>query len=475
MSSQFVEKKILEELMPKFEPEMARKMMVNSIFMMDEMEKFAISPGDFNIQIRSIKDESCFRIKFSLPVYVLFHIATKNLQRVHVYYRRENFASPVGFIPVYNCNLNHLTLLRSYSKASDWKNKMSSVTDEEVDYSCKKFSNNSGENMEQSSLNFLLQNNSTSTNLSAKDSQYIENAFEFLYWRLPTSEMRYRYSTIHNFLYHNVSKIFSAHRIFKTLVKIIDVGKKRYSQDFPKKIKYVHAKGYVLCQKEKNLFFQKTNLWISEPDASKINPNMLINVIMDKPILYKQTNMPLIVHGIVGKSIPVGDQSHLISVVLWKQLQEVEGKDLCYVGKTSEIENQVEKLITENPAVFEKPWKTEIKKNFKKSVDELFPLILDLEGDLYHLPSPLLSYIITKNNSILNDASELVNLLKFVDKVNPKTRYGSLMKLRTSPIGNEVQKGPYGKHWKDLMSDANRIANRIVYSRIFSKASSEVM
>jgi len=155
---QFVEKKILEELMPEFDKYMASKMVVNSIYMKDDMEMFAPSPGDFDIQIRSIKDQSCFRIRFTLPVLLLFHISTNYLREVHGYYRNQNFTFHIGFLPAYNCNMNHLTLLRTYERTFQWF--ATSRSNQDEDYFCKIFSNEKGEKMEQSSLNFLLQNNS---------------------------------------------------------------------------------------------------------------------------------------------------------------------------------------------------------------------------------------------------------------------------------------------------------------------------
>ena len=470
-NNEFVEKKIIELLMPKFDAKLSQKMVTNSIFMKDQMENFTIEPKDFNIQIKSIRNISCFRIRFSLPTYLLFHISMKNLRKIRIYYKINNSGTLLSLLPVYNCNLNHLTLFRSYSKAIEWAD---ATSDEESDYICNKFSNEAGEPMEQSSLNFLLQNKSKPYNVSVEESEIIAKAFEFLYWRIPLNDMGFGYSTIHNFIYHNSSKIISTRSIFKTLVRIKYISSKRYITELPSKTQYVHAKAQILCQDEDRLFFKEIGVLVSEPDASRIKPDMLINAVMDKPILYKQRNLPIMIHGIIGEGIDLGDYRCLIAVILWKRLQATSDNGLCLIGESDSVMQQVEDMILNNPEVFEPARYNKFKKNFAESVKRMFPLVFENNYDMYYVPPPLLAYVINLDRSILNNHNDLVNLLKFIDQVNPEKRSG-LMKLRTSREGNAVQTGTFGNHFNQLLLDIYRIVNRIVYSRIFAKASSDAM
>jgi len=475
MSSQFVEKRILEELVPKFDKDMARKMMLNSIYMMDDIEEFSPSPGDFNIQIRSIRDNSCFRLRFSLPVLLLFHISTKYLREIHGYYRYQTFTFPVGFIPTYNCNLNHLTLLRSYDKVFQWFNTSNSNYDEE-DYFCKVFLNQKGEPMEQSSLNFLLQNNSKSQEVSEITKNLVNRCFEFHYWRLPLEGFRYRYSTIHNFVYHSSSRIYSAHRIFKTLIKILDIRNKRYSYGTPKKFDYVDAKALILCQNEKDLFFRNTNLLIAEPDASRLKNGNLVGCIIDKPILPKASNLPLMVHGIVGNIINSSELSPIVSLIIWKNLHKIdEEMKICVLGSFDEIKNQVESFIKQNPKVFDEEWKRNLDAKLKESLKNSYPIVFEADGTIFHIPPPLLSYIQIREISILENKEDLITFLKFVELINPKNRQRLSTILRRSSLGEAVQLGPCKKSWPVLLRELPRVVNRIVYSRIFSRASSTAL
>lgn len=471
---QFVEKKILEELMPEFDKFMTRKMMVNSIYMRDDMEMFAPSPGDFDIQIRSIKDQSCFRIRFTLPVLLLFHISTNYLREVHGYYRNQNFTFPIGFLPAYNCNMNHLTLLRSYEKTFQWFTTSRSNQDE--DYFCKIFSNEKGEKMEQSSLNFLLQNNSIAGVVSRDDSDLIKKCFEFLYWRPPLEDFRYRYSTIHNFVYHSTSRIFSTHRIYKTLIKIQDIGNKRYPFGNPKKFDYVEAKVLIMCQNEKDMFFKSANLWIAEPDASRLKPDDIVNCVLDKPVLPRASNVPLTIHGIVGPVIESVELTSPISCIIWKNLHKIDqDMKICELGTLDQIKDQVLNFVKQNPKVFGEEWQKNFNVKYLESLKKFHPIVLESEGLVYHIPPPLLSFILARKINILGSKNDLITFLKFVDLINPRNRSKIKSILRRSSLGEAVQTGSCGESWGLLLKELPRVVNRIVYSRVFSKASSTAL
>jgi len=469
----FVEKTVLEELMPKFDTDLARKMMVNSIFLNDDMKNFATSPGDIEIQIRSIKDPSCFRIRFSLPNLLLFHISTKFLREIHGYYKYQNYTFPAGFIPAYNCNLNHLSLLRPYEKTFRWFEKIRANDDE--DYFCKMFDNESGEPMEQSSLNFLLQNNSVSSEVSSQVSSLVNSCFEFLYWRPPLGDYRYRYSTIHNFVYHSSSRIFVVRRIFKTVAKIIELGKKRYPLGNPKKFDYVQAKASIMCQDDNELFFKNVSLIVAEPDASRIEPSDFITCIMEKPIMKNQSNMPLIIHGIIGPVIKNPDLAHLISAVIWKSLHPIEESKLCRVGSYEQIKKLVFSLLENNQTVFDNEWISNFDNLFSTCLKKLYPLILETDGMVYHIPPPLVAFILTREIPVMENKSELLKFLNFVDLMDPKTRARVLTILRNSDLGAEIQTGSCSSKWGILIKELPRVGNRIIYSRVFSRFSSAIL
>ncbi|MCY4491386.1 MAG: hypothetical protein OXC46_07990, partial [Thaumarchaeota archaeon] len=315
MSGGYVEKTILEDIMPKFDTEIARKIVINSIFQSDDMKEFAPSQGDKEIQIKSLKDTSCFRIRFRLPVLLHFHNSTRSLHRIYVYFKNESSNSLIGFIPAYNCNLNSLTLLRTYGKTLDWFEQQGANDDE--DYFCKLFENDGGKVMEQSSLNFLLQNESSPRTISDVASRLVNECFENHCWS-PSPDLRS--PTIPDFIFHNSSKIFGMYGVFKTLVKIVDVSRKRYEmQDGQKTVPYVHGSAYIMCQNENDLFFtySPVKLLILEPTASHLMPDDIANCIISKPVGSRLASQQIMIRGLV-KKIDNYDLRQIISSVVWK-------------------------------------------------------------------------------------------------------------------------------------------------------------
>ena len=466
MAGDFVEKTILEDLLPRVDPTMARKIMLGSIFLKDDMEKCAPSPGDVGIQIKSLKEESCFRIRFSLPVLLHFHHATRNLRRVHGYFRSQSGTVPVGFIPAYNCNLNHLTLLRTYYKTQKWLNLHESNEDE--DYFCELFDNSKGEPMEQSGLNFLLQNRSVPKPVPDTTSRLANDCFENHYWRPPQSD--FRHSVIHDFIYHGHSKIFSIQGIYKTIVKIEDIGIKRYEMEDSHMIRYVHASARIMYQDDGDLFFSHSpvKLIVSEPAASQLAPDDIASCMMSKRLGRGSFQHPMI-RGVVQK-IDDFDLSQIISSVIWRRLQEVSDQSpICRVGPVGHVKEMVSSLIKNSTGVFDDGWVDNFEHRMNDSLQKLYPTIFKHSDIIYHVPPPLVSYVLGRNIPVFENKNDLVDFLNFVDTIDPHTPLDNRARLRTSEIAERVQSGPCKPKWNLILKEIPRVANRIAYSRIFSK------
>lgn len=457
----------MEDLLPKVEPGMVRKITLDSIFLKDSMEECAPFPGDVGIQIKSLKEESCFRIKFSLPVLLHFHHATRNLRRVHVYFRSQSGTFPVGFIPSYNCNLNHLTLLRTYCKTQKWINIHESNEDE--DYFCKLFDNSKSEPMEQSGLNFLLQNGSVPKPVSDTASRLVNDCFENHYWRPPQSD--FRHSVMHDFIYHSHSKIFSMHGIYKTIVKIEDIGTKRYEmKESPRMTRYAHASARIMCQDDSDLFFSRSpiKLTISEPAASQLAPDDIASCIISK-LLSKGSFQPPMIRGVIRK-IDDYDLSQIISSVIWRRLQEVSKQSsVCRVGSIGHVKEMVSSLIKNSTDIFDDRWTDHFEHRMDDSLQKTYPTIFKHGDIIYHVPPPLVSYVLSRNIPVFENKNDLVDFLDFVDMIDPHMSFGNRTRLRTSEVAKKVQSGPCKSKWNLILKEIPRVANRVAYSRIFSK------
>lgn len=459
--------------MPEFDGEMARKAMVNSIFLQDSMRDYSFAPGDFNIQIKSIKDQSCFRIRLQLPTLLHFHYAIERLRKIQPFHTGQGHTFPVGFFPAYNCNLNHLTLLRTYEHTSDWNDRLGSYEDE--DYFSIMLYAEKGEPVEQSSLNFLLQNNAKPKQVPVDISAMINRCFEHMYWRPPLEDLQYDHSPIHNFIYHSSSRISELRRVYKTVIKITDIGRRRYSLGKSEIRDYVEAKASVMCQDKDGLFFRRMGLWVAEPDATHLKPDDIADCIMEKPIIRGARHMPIMIHSVIGDVLDGSCLEKTISACVWKRLHKIsDSTNICKIDHLDNIKRDVYSLIERNKRIFGNEWIEGFDRKFSASLKNLFPLIFDHEGEVYHAPPPLIGYVLVRKLPVLQNSDALVEFLNFVDMIDPQNPFGSKTKLRMSGLGERIQSGSAAR-WEDVLKEIPRVANRVMYSRVFSRASFDVM
>jgi len=473
------ERTLLNELIPKFDQENGReickKILLDARALNHDIKKLVPSPDDEKIQIKWLEDDVCFRISFSLPVLLLFHVSTRHSREIHGYFKPtyQDFTRPSGFVPVYNCNLNHLSLLKThaYEKTRQW---FTLNADEEKSFICKKFQNNSGQKMIQSSLNFILQYDSEAENVTDFVEKTVGKCFKYQYWRPPAiQKTASTYSTVHNMLYNSWKRIYSYHRIYKTFVRIQDLADKRYTFHFAKKkLSFSHGEASILVHDVDHFFTRKTtSIVFAEPDRSKMNERDVINCMVDMPILPKLAKPPnIIVTGVVGLPLQAGDLKPVIGLIAWKITQNLKNhRNLCWLSNKEELKNSVFDIVNNN-IVFGTEWIKNFNANFESSLANLFPLFVESDGEIFYIPPPLMSYILSRQIPILDDKEELVKLLKLVDLVTMGSRFGLIMKLRTSKLGHEVQMGPCKRHWNSILQEIPRVANRIYYSRVFAQS-----
>ncbi|MDA7954780.1 MAG: hypothetical protein MPI91_04710 [Nitrosopumilus sp.] len=466
LASDRAEKTILD-IMHKFDEDMTSKMTLNSIMLHAEMNKVTRMPGDLDLSIRSLKTASHFRIKFKLPVLLYFHDSTKFMRKKH-YVKVGTRVFPMGFIPVYNCNLNHMTVFWPYRKTTRWLKILNNSSSS--GYVARMFDNTSGTPMQLSSMNFLLQYNSVEKRIDKNTAKILGDCFTYQYWRPPVEDFQYKYSTIHNMIHHNTAKIIGLSRIYKTIVKFDDLSRKKY---FHGEREYVRADCKIMCQDTKGIFFRSSSILVDKSDAVILSSGDIASCILEIPIVKGSKNEPLRSHSIINNIMKNNDFRNQISILLWKLLARMKpDSKLCKTYTTDSIMNAVRNM-GKSSHVFDKSWRVNFEQKFNKSLEMLYPMFFDHKGTVYHTPAPLISYVLCKGMSILDpsEKDELINLLDFVDLMTPKIVSGGKFKLRVSEPAKRVQSGKYGNMWNDLMTDLPRVASRIAYSRLFSQAS----
>ena len=476
VSDRTEERKILDELIVKFDEkngtELAMHAFLASKILNEQIEKYVPLTYKDNIKIKQIKDEVCFRLEFTLPVLLLFHMATRHSKQMHRYFQHqyEGFTVPSEFVPVYNCNLNHLTLLKTHT-AENTRYWSLINSDEESDFICKKFVSDGGRKMIQSSLNFMLQNCSTLENVPCATSDAVETCFRYSYWRPPFSTVKY--SPMHDMIYNSSTQVYSYHRIYKTIVRIAEMKDRRDHFKFGRyEIGFSVGKVFMCDHNEHGFYTTEKNAVFAEPDRSRMRNGDLINCIIDMPTFPKPAGPPpLIVAGLVEPPISPTDLKPVIGLVIWKITQRISTlQKLCNVGTKDEVRSAVLSLLRNNLRVFPREWLVDFSNRFQTSLDDMFPLVFEDEENVIYIPPPMMGYILSKSLAILNDRRALVDLSKFVDlTVVTGGKYINPAKLRFSEIGSRIQKGPCGKHWNSLLSDISFITSEIHYSRALAR------
>ena len=465
---------LLNDLIPQFDEKnktkLAEHILLTSKDLNDLTEKLAPCPDADKTQVKWVEDGACFRLRFSLPVLLLFHMSTRHNKQTHGYFRptEKNFTVPAGFIPAYNCNLNHLTLLKTHT-LENTKYWPSLNRDEESEFVCKKFISTHGEKMVQSSLNFMLQNDSKHENVSCNASNIVEKCFRYFYWR-PQS-LTAQHSTIHDMIYNSFTRVYSYHKIYKTIAKVAEIKERRDTFSNGRKIDFSPGQIFMLVHDRHGICTTKRGVVFAEPDRSDMQEGDLINCIIDSPVFPKPLKPPqLIVSGLVKPPISPTDLKPIIGLAIWRITQRIDKRQkLCNIGSKTEVKRSVLAILKNNQIIFPSKWVTDFDNIFQSSLDEMFPLVFEDEDNIVHIPPPMMSYVLSKPSRILDDKHELANLAKLIDlAVAPDGRCVRPMKLRSSKIGLKVQAGLYKEHWKSLILDIPRIVTGIYYSRIFA-------
>lgn len=473
--SRDVENNILRNLFPEANQNLGAKILIDSKYRRDEIELHSPSYDDRVIQIASLKGTYCFRVRLRHPVLLLIPRSSFLLTSSLKSHENLDGTYNVGFFGAYVINLNQFTLFRVHGKDirkyfPDYRN----VITEDV---CKSFTMNGGSPMELSSLNFLERNDSTSQNVLDETKFVVQKCFEYSYWRIPQYDIRNDQSTVNNFIYNNSKGITAYYSIFKTMVKIVQINDIKRDMHFvPHDFSYKEASVEILVESGNKFTTRLSRVLIAEPFASRLRIGDIVNcLLVSASKIYKLIPPPFIVIGIIGNELKTPDCGFLISIILWKlnRIVSYAGK-LCETKPIDDIKKEVRNMIMANKGIFDQAWLENFDDMFVKSLKSLFPRVITLENKLICIPPTLIGYLLSDAPHALDDIDMLKNLSDLMNTIKMKNKFidkHTRINLRTSEQSKHLQLSGTVNRWENLVNDIPRLANRIIYSRIFSQSS----
>ena len=295
------------------------------------------------------------------------------------------------------------------------------------------------------------------------------------------TEKRNNFSMIHNFIYDRPSSIVDIVVPRKTIAKIDEINENE------EKINLISETDPVIVRNAKVTFLIDTgdelktktqNMFVTKNVLDGLENGDLINCILAKSISPKRSQMSFsnfVVVGRIGKKI-VFDIKHFVALAAWKKLQKIDdNKSLCRIGSLSEFRKNVLGLITQIDFDMLKFIDTDkvLNDNINSAIDNLFPLFMLKDDVVYHNPPALIAHIANFYPDALEDKELMVDVSMLFDTfLNNQKDWGpsSQIKLRTHEYFEKIQLDQKGTiDLNHFIRCIPSIANRVVYSRLFSQ------
>ena len=288
-------------------------------------------------------------------------------------------------------------------------------------------------------------------------------------------------SVIHNFIYDRPSSIVDIVVLRKTLAKIDDLNDKEERVELVSETPPVKARqaNVTFLTDDGNDIKTKTQTMFVTRNASEgLDDGDLINCIIAKSISPKRRRTHFsrfIVVGKIGNKIGF-DLKHFVALSAWKKLQKIDdNKSLCKIGLISEFKKDVTEMIKKidfDMLKFISNDKT-LNDALDAAIQNLFPLFIIKDDFVYHNPPALISHIANFYPDVLQNKETMTNIAMLFDYfLSNYHEWGpsAQMKLRTHECFEKIQLDQ--KRIIDLNHFSRcipLIANRIVYSRLFSQ------
>ena len=288
-------------------------------------------------------------------------------------------------------------------------------------------------------------------------------------------------SKIHNFVYDRPSSIVDIVVPKKTIAKIDEIN------EIEEEINLISETPSVIARRAKVTFLIDTgdeiktktrSMFVTKNVLDGLENGDLVNCIFAKSISPKRryTNFShFVVVARIGPKI-VFDIKHFVALAAWKKLQNIDDNNLlCRIGSLSEFKKNVIRLISQINFDMLKFIDSDklLNDNINSAIENLFPLFILKDDVVYHNPPALISHITNFYPDVLQDKETMTNVSMLFDTfLNNQKDWGpsAQIKLRTHECFEKIQLDQKG------IIDLNyfircipSIANRIVYSRLFSQ------
>ena len=416
--------------------------------------------------IRNVSgDASFFQKSFSTPTINYVHPSFK-----HLYKKINNEFNPgkTEFLPHYMLNLNHVCL-----------SKMESQNYNSFNYSIgngmySKYTLTGGKPIMFSSNNLLQFGSSKNSFLDEKE--IVDSCFEYLYWNLP-APVKMHSSTIHNLIYHSSSRVYQNNvlELNKTLIKIIGIRRKTESLSISKikEIKCMYADVMLLVDDGNKISSEKRHVQLIESVANSFK----VGDIFTGLLIRQNISVPKysVVIGSIGKKISPDDLSHLISIVIQNKIQLIdESSSFTYVEKISILSNDILKIIEDNsgrngffPSSFKLIENFEVE--LKKSIEKLFPLFVIDDQKIYHLPSSVISFLLSTTPKYLKNKKLVLLIIKILNLIKINSHDWESSHILNRYVDNPDSDPSKSFNLDFFIKNLPELYNQMICSRLFSQ------
>ena len=410
-----------------------------------------------------------FTIKFPMPI---IHYIHPTFNRLHFQIGYYEMKSDVEFIPCYLMNFNHVSL----SKIEKHRHSPH-VFSSSSDGLYTKCSHQRGKYMNFSSSNIVQFGGSNEDILDSEQESIIAKCFKYAYWCLPATKRITDFSSIHNLIYHSYGEIKARGviQLNKTLLKILKIGRKETLKILPtgKTIECYFADVVLLVDNGERIFSERRTLFLVDSIVNSFKEGDVFNAL----IITQNMSAPKysLVVGSIGRVLESNNILHLLSIVMWKELQYLEeNSSITRVDTINKLTNNVLEFIehdSKEGGIFNSSleWNSNIEKKIEKAIDDLFPLYFIDKDIIHQLPPTMISFLLSYEPKILRNRDALITIIKILDLISVNSKQWGESARSQLKISNNQNNYLTSSTINLLLENLPILVNMMMYSRIFSQ------
>ena len=424
--------RLLEELIPKYDNDLARRMIMEAACMKDQIPMYCM-PKCYTI-LKHSSNTAFFEIELKGTVVQYVPECFRFLKR-NIYYPYRNGARLLEHMPCYIPNLNHVVMYTSWDSNSEFRDISGGLLEQ--------YEHNSTPMMFYST-NILLRNKASLSLLDESLHDHFRRCFEYSYWRLPSLDQA-QTPSVNNLIYATGCKVKQICVMKKTLVKIEEIYTRVEFCDIAgKNEKCRAAKVSLLSDGRQSLNSQETKrILIPECLATQLRGFDIINGIVIQSGTGPKRFLDILI-GQIGDKVEPACISAIVSLILMRKLQNIDDlHSLTKITPIDELQAELLNLFQSNPLFFDSifHWEKDISKKISKSLASLWPLFLEDGGYVYHLPPAVAVFFLTKSPPLLDNKEMLLSVIRLLNNIDLKPNYaGDMSKLRRSEFFEKVKR-----------------------------------